>query len=183
MPGELSGRRICNRHKEIGFATIERKEKSDKFILWQLWATADIKSLRIKETNNCRCRWIYIQKVVALLELLGSWHHGEQHGRWTHGLLEVLVALLRVSIAHRATELPNVTHFTEASRDLLSWPGFQLSSQALRRWENASGFWLAVLSWGCEGPRGSVLQAGNPVLPVMHYTQKQWTWSRPKEPG
>lgn len=81
-----------------------------------------------------------------------SWHNGKQHGRWTHGLLEVLVALLCVSIAHRAMELPNITHFAEASGDLLSWPGSQLSSQTLRRWENASGFWLAVLAWGWGAP-------------------------------
>lgn len=72
MPEELSGRRICNRHKEIGFATTERKEKRDNFIRWHLWATADVKSLRIKEPNSCRCRWIYIQKAVALSELLGD---------------------------------------------------------------------------------------------------------------
>lgn len=37
MPEELSGGRICNGHKEIILAAMERNEKRDKFILWQLW--------------------------------------------------------------------------------------------------------------------------------------------------
>lgn len=63
--------------------------------------------------------------------------------------LKALGTLLRVSIVCGATELPNVTHFTEASRELLTLAWLSAGSSGTRRWENVAGFWLVVLSWGC----------------------------------
>lgn len=52
MPEELSVRGICGGHKEIVLATVERTEKRDTFILWQLWASTCKKSLRCKKLRK-----------------------------------------------------------------------------------------------------------------------------------
>lgn len=125
MSEELSGWGICKRQKKIVLATMERHEKRVKFILWLLWASAwkeaaDVKSLGKNIVNTFRGRWIYVLNVVTLSEFLECCH-GTSRGACRQDLQssEGTGMFLRVSIAHRAMELPNVMHLNQASWDLL----------------------------------------------------------------
>lgn len=72
-------------------------------------------------TNTFRCRWISVQKVMTLSEFLDCCH-GRREGacRQDPQSSEGTGMFLWVSIALRATELPNVMHFTRTSGDLLT---------------------------------------------------------------
>lgn len=77
---------------------------------------------------------------------------GKQPAGWICSPLKALGTLLWVSIGCGVMELPNVTHFTVASSDLLTLAWLSAGSSGTRWWENVAGFWLAVLSWGFWRP-------------------------------
>lgn len=163
MPEELSVRGICGGHKEIVLATVERTEKRDTFILWQLWASTCKKSLRCKKLRKRQKKKKSFRFSAAGGFTFRRWWHdlscwsavtaqGKQPAGRICSPLKALGTLLRVSIGCGVMELPNVMHFTEASWDLLTLAWLSAGSSGTQWWENVAGFWLAVLSWGCWGP-------------------------------
>lgn len=80
--------------------------------------------------------------------------------------LKALGMFLWVSIAHRAMELPNVLHFTQASGDLLTlaWLSEGFSGTQAGGGKIWQAFGLQLCLGTARGSRGSILEAHNHVL-------------------